>query len=285
MTKKRTSHSDLQGYLSRIGSFPLLSKDEELELACRYREKGDQKARERLILCNLRLVVSVAKAFQGKGLSLPDLIEEGNVGLISAVERFDPRRGVRLSTFATWWIERAIRRALYSSARMVRIPAYMFEAVARAKQVALKLQGELGRPPTVDEIAKGMRLRRETAVLLEHATRARITSLSTPTGHRDADGAETTLGMLLEDRAALSPEQIVLNEMERQTLHRMIESIDEREAKILSLRYGLDDEPAKTLSEIGKIMGLSRERIRQIEARALNRLKAAIETGKAPTAT
>ena len=282
MIRKRTGQSDLQSYLSRIGSFSLLTREEEGKLARRYRKGGDQKARERLILCNLRLVVSIAKTFQGRGLPLPDLIEEGNVGLIGAVERFDPGRGVRFSTFATWWIWRAIRRALYSSARTVRIPAYMFEAIARAKQVALKLQTELGRAPTMEEIARRMRLRKDTAVLLQHAMHARITSLSAPTGHHDANGAETTLGMLLEDRTVLPPDQLVFNEMERETLRRMIESINEREAKILSLRYGLDDEQPKTLNEIGKIMGVSRERVRQIESRALKRLKAALETGEAP---
>jgi len=282
LANKRTTRSDLSSYLARISRFPLLSREQEQDLARRYGQQGDNKAREELILCNLRLVVSVAKRFQKKGLPLIELIEEGNLGLIQAVERFDPDRGTRFSTFATWWIERAIRRALHTSARMVRIPAYMFEIVGRAKQTAVALEAQLGRPPTAEEVARSMRLRKETAALLQHAMRTRITSLSAPRGRRDETGAEMTLATLLEDRTARPPEEIVLGEMEREALHRMIQCIDEREAKILSLRYGLDDQPPKTLQEIGDIVGLSRERVRQLESSALKKLKEALTSGKMP---
>ena len=273
MAKKRSSQSGLQSYLSRIGQLELLDREQEQQLARQYRDEGDLAAREELIVRNLRLVVSIAKRFQKRGLQLVDLIEEGNVGLIRAVERFDPEMGNRFSTFATWWIERSVRRAISSSARTVRIPAYMFELVARAKQAAMALQDELDRPPTMDEIAKRMHLKKDTAVLLKRAMRARTTSLSAPVSGGSDEDSETTLGMVLEDKETLRPDEIVLSEMERQKLHRMIESIDEREARILSLRYGLEHDPPKTLNEIGKELDLSRERVRQLENRALKRLK------------
>ncbi|MDP6439019.1 MAG: RNA polymerase sigma factor RpoD/SigA [Candidatus Brocadiia bacterium] len=281
MAEERPGDGGLRAYLSRIGTYQLLEPHEEHELAERYRSSGDPEARERLILCNLRLVVSIAKRFQGRGLPLMDLIEEGNLGLLRAIERFDPDKGVRVSTLATWWIERAIRRALYSSVRTVRIPAYMFEIIARAKATALELHEELARTPTMPEIAARMKLTKRTATLLQRAMRGRTRSLSEPVAG-GYDGSQTTLDAVLEDEGAARPDEIVLGEMEHQALHRMIQSIDGREAHILALRFGLEDEDPKTLSKIAEIVGLSRERVRQIEHRALQRLKEALESGHVP---
>jgi RNA polymerase primary sigma factor len=281
VAEEKPGDGGLRAYLSKIGTYSLLDRDEEHALAKRYRSGDDPEARERLIVCNLRLVVSIAKRFQGRGLSLMDLIEEGNIGLLQAVERFDPDKGVRVSTLATRWIERVIRRALYSSVRTVRIPAYMFEIIARAKATALELHEELARTATMPEIAARMKLTKRTATLLQRAMRGRTRSLSEPTAG-GYDSSQTTLDAMLEDEGAIPPDVIVLDEIEHQALHRMIKSIDGREAKILALRFGLDDEEPKTLSKIGEIIGLSRERVRQLEHRALQRLKEALESGHVP---
>lgn len=272
----RRSQSGLQSYLSGIGQYHLLSREEEQELARRYRDEDDESARQALIQSNLRLVVSIAKKFRGRGLPLVDLIEEGNIGLIRAVERFDPERGNRFSTFATWWIERCIRRGLSSNSRTVRIPAYMFELVAHAKRSAMKLEDELGRRPTMDEIAKSLDLKPETGKLLRKAMHGRTTSLSTPLSGGNEDGDPTSLGSMLEDRESPHPDEVVLTEIELEKLKELILSIDERDARILTLRYGLNSDVPKTLSEIGDIIGLSRERVRQLEMRALKRLKRAL---------
>ena len=274
MAKRGSTKRGLQHYLETIGEYDLLDADQEKEIARRYRDNDDAEAREELIIRNLRLVVSVAKRFQNRGVSLVDLIEEGNIGLIRAVERFDPEMGNRFSTYATWWIERSVRRAISSTSRTVRIPAYMSEIVARAKRAATRLEAELGRSPTMDEVAEEIELKKETTILLKRAMNSYTTSLSASI---DGDeGGETTFAALLEDPDAPRPDEVVLNEMEKERLYRMIESINEREAKILSLRYGLDHDAPKTLSAIGEIVGLSRERVRQLEARALKKLRKAL---------
>jgi len=282
MSDENTGDSNLADYLNRIGRHPLLDRDREREVARRYRDHGDTEARDLLIVSNLRLVVSIAKRYRRRGLSLMDMIEEGNLGLMRAADHFDPELGYRFSTYATAWIKRAIRRALYSSVRTIRLPAYMFEIVARAKQTSLRLQEELGREPTVEQVARRMQLDRRTALLLKRAMRCRTTSLSASV--RDARGGEAVpLEAVLADERATPPDEIVLDETERSALMRMIESIDGREARILRLRFGLDHQQPKTLNQIGKMVGLSRERVRQIERRALVRLKDALESGGPPS--
>ena len=280
MARRTSRDTGLKDYLERAGAYPLLDREEEQELARRYREHGDPRAREQLVVSNLRLVVSIAKKFQRRGLQLMDLVEEGNLGLLRAVERFDPDRGSRFSTFATWWIQQAIRRALYASVLTVRVPAYMFEIVARAKEVALKLEAETGRRPSMEEVIRRMSLRRSTGVLLKRAMLSRTASLSAPVSSEASveAGMDSSLEAVLQDDSAVPPDEIVIGEIERRALHRMIESIDQREARILSLRFGLEEGQPKTLNEVGSLLGISRERVRQLEHRALKRLKGAMES-------
>lgn len=273
MAAKTSTKSGLQSYLSGIGEYDLLTKEQEQDLAHRYRDEDEEEARQILIQSNLRLVVSIAKKFRRRGLPLIDLIEEGNIGLIEAVERFDPDRGNRFSTYATWWIERCIRRALSNNARTVRIPAYMFELVAHAKRTAMKLEDELDRHPTMEEVAEKMDIKPERAKLLRKAMNGRTTSLSAPVSGGSNEGDFTTLGNMLEDRDSPHPDEAVLDEMELETLHELIDSIDEREARILQLRFGLNSDSPQTLSEVGEAVGLSRERVRQLEIQAIKRLR------------
>ena len=273
MSDASGSDPALASYLRQIGAVPLLDAEEELGLARQARD-GDEEARQQLVKANLRLVVSIAKKFARRGLPLMDLFEEGNIGLLHAVEKFDPERGVRFSTYASWWIARAIRRALITSVRTVNLPGYMLELVARAKHVHLELQEEIGRPPSLEEIASRMNLKPRTAGLLKKAMRSGTTSLQATA--RDAPRG-ITLSDVLEDTDTDRPEDAILNRMERETLVKMLDSIDGREARILSLRFGLEGDKPMSLKEVGKKLGLSRERIRQIEHKALQKLRHTME--------
>jgi RNA polymerase sigma factor (sigma-70 family) len=271
--------SALRRYLKEIGSYPLLSKEEELELARAIRDQGSEAAKERLVVSNLRLVVSVAKEYGWRGLELMDLIEEGNLGLLHAAEKFDPERGVRFSTYATWWIQRAVRRAVLAAQRTIHVPAYMIETIAKAKKSQTRLRDEYGRAPTMHEVASDLDLGANRVRLLRRALSASTTSIYKNVGA--ADEADVSLAALLPASAEPPPDQAVFSRMELEALEHMLLHIDEREAEILSLRFGLGTEGPQTLREVGKRMGLSRERVRQIEKRALARLKDAMTRGGA----
>lgn len=256
----------LAAYLREIQEVPLLTADEEKDLARRVRD-GDTEARERMIRANLRLVVSIAKAYVNRGLSLTDLIEEGNLGLLKAVERFDPGLDYRFSTYGAWWIKQSIRRALVNTARTVRVPSYMIEVISKLKTASVALERELERPPTLDEIAHAMGLEDEGVDLLRRALRASRSG-------RSAVSLESLLGEgeSLPDPRAASPDQELLESNERARLQTLLDSIDPREAEVLKLRFGIDVDAPMTLREIGTRLGVSRERVRQIETRALRKL-------------
>ena len=264
----------LRAYLREVGAHPLLTREQEQEHASRLRRDGDPAARERLILGNLRLVVSIAREYAGRGPDLMDLIAEGNLGLLHAVDKFDPGRGVRFGTYATWWIRRAIRRAVNSSARTIRIPAYMVETVAHAKQTQVALRGRLGREPTMAEVAEQLKLSGTSALFLQRALAAETTSLYE--NLTDAAQPGMSLAAVLAAPDSEQPERVVFDKMEMQALRDLLDAIDQREARILSLRFGLAEDGPRTLREVGRRVGLSRERVRQIEKRALEKLKEAL---------
>jgi len=262
----RASESDLGAYLRDISKIPLLKAEEEKELATRAR-KGDREARERLISSNLRLVVSIAKRYTSRGLSLLDLIEEGNLGLLKAVERFDPGTEFRFSTYATWWIKQAIRRALTNTAKTVRVPAYMVELVAQWKAAADELTAKLGRRPTVDQITRRVQISPERLSLIKRVIKASQTSSQAVSLDMLAAASDS-----IEDPRTRKPEQTVFDEAEKESIRRILSAISSREADVLSLRYGLSDRKPMTLEEIGDKLGLTRERVRQIEREALHKL-------------
>lgn len=253
-------------YLREINRVPLLNAEEEKELATRIRGNNDREAREKMISANLRLVVNIARNYLNRGLTFLDLIEEGNLGLLRAVEGFDPLQGYRFSTYASWWIKQAIRRALINKVKTIRIPAYMVELIAKAKSVEANLKAKLGRKPTLEQIAKEMKLPREKIVMMRRAASTSAQSVS--------QGPETslTLSELLPDEKTPMPDEALFGEHEKETIYRLLDSIDVREAKVLRMRYGLGGGEPKTLKEIGEILGLTRERVRQIENEALKKL-------------
>jgi RNA polymerase primary sigma factor len=258
----------LPGYFARIGKGKLLTHEEEVELS-RQAEAGDQEARRRLIEKNLRLVVSVAKKYRGMGLPFEDLIQEGNIGLIKAVERFDPEMGHRFSTYATWWIRQAISRAISDKGRVVRLPVHAGEKARKVARVRNALSAELGREPTAEEIAEslGWSVQEVNAVIgfLPDAT-----SLDRPAGSED--GAPK-LGELVEDERASEVPDAVIREMENARLREAIEGMADRERRVLVRRYGLDDREPATLTELGAELGLTRERVRQLQRNAERQLR------------
>jgi RNA polymerase primary sigma factor len=259
--------SSINAYLKEISRQPLLSYEQEIELAKQILA-GDEEARKTLITSNLRLVVSVANKYLHYGLPLLDLVEEGNLGLIKAVDKYDHTKGYKFSTYATWWIRQSVSRYLANYGRTIRIPVYMTENVIKYKQATQRLYKEHGRKPTVDEIAAELETTPEEVAEL-HKYSQRITSLESIVGSED--GAE--LGDLIEDTQSIDPVDIVAKVFRDQKLMQMLDELSQREADILRFRYGLADGDPHTLKETGDKFGLTRERIRQIEQKALNKLR------------
>ncbi len=260
--------SGLQLYLKQINEAPLLTAEQEKILARRIIQHNDAEAREKMVRSNLRLVVNLAKHFVGRGLSLPDLIEEGNIGLLKAVEGFDPENGTRFSTYASWWIKQAIKRALINSVQPIHIPAYMVEMMSKMKQAMRELEETLGRLPTIDELSTHLKMSPKKLRIIRKAIRA----VNTPTQSGSADG-ELTINDLVADSNNPPPDEAVLEDDNIRHLMDLLENIDEREATILRLRYGLAGEDPMTLKQIGERIGLTRERVRQIEHEALRKLR------------
>lgn len=260
--------SGLQLYLKQINSSPLLTAEQEQALARRIINDNDPEAREIMVRSNLRLVVNLAKHYVNRGLSLPDLIEEGNIGLLKAVEGFDPENGTRFSTYASWWIKQAIKRALINSVQPIHIPAYMVEMMAKLKQAMRELEETLGRLPSIEELSQHMKMSPKKLRIIRKAIRA----VNTPTQSGSADG-ELTINDLVADTNTPPPDELVLEGDNIQHLMNLLGEIDEREATILRLRYGLGGEDPMTLKQIGQRIGLTRERVRQIEHDALRKLR------------
>ncbi len=264
------SQDSVQMYLREIGRISLLTGDEEKDLARRI-EKGDEEARKKLTQANLRLVVSIAKRYVGRSphLTLLDLIQEGNLGLFKAVEKFDYRRGYKFSTYATWWIRQAITRALADQARTIRIPVHMVETISKYQQVKRRLVQDLGREPLSEEIAAEMNLEVEKVHHLEKIEQDTV-SLEAPVGEDEED---SVLGEFIVDEKTLSPSQVAARRLLKDQLSSIIRELTPREQKILAMRFGLEDGITHTLEEVGREFGVTRERIRQIEAKALERIR------------
>jgi RNA polymerase primary sigma factor len=254
-------------YLKEIGRVPLLSADEEIELAIAM-EAGSEEAKKALVEANLRLVVSIAKRYVGRGMSFLDLIQEGNLGLMRAVDKFDYHRGYKFSTYATWWIRQAITRAIADQARTIRIPVHMVETINKLIRVSRQLVQELGREPSAEEIAEHMDMTPEKVREILKISQDPV-SLETPIGEED----DSHLGDFIEDQEALAPADAAAFELLKEQLEEVLHTLTEREEKVLRLRFGLDDGKPRTLEEVGKKFNVTRERIRQIEAKALRKLR------------
>lgn len=254
-------------YLKEIGRVPLLTAEEEVALALKI-EQGDQEAKQRLAEANLRLVVSIAKRYVGRGMQFLDLIQEGNMGLMKAVEKFDYRKGFKFSTYATWWIRQAITRAIADQARTIRIPVHMVETINKLIRIQRQLLQDLGREPTPEEIGAEMDLPAEKVREILKIAQEPV-SLETPIGEED----DSHLGDFIEDQDATSPAEHAAYELLKEQLEDVLDTLTDREENVLRLRFGIDDGRTRTLEEVGKVFNVTRERIRQIEAKALRKLR------------
>jgi len=265
------SDDSVRLYLREIGKIPLLSSDEEMELARRIIE-GDKKAKDKMAEANMRLVVSIAKRYSGRGLDFLDLIQEGNTGLLRAVEKFDPDKGFKFSTYATWWIRQAITRAIADQARTIRIPVHMIETINKLVRTQRRLTQELNREPTMEELSKEMDMEPEK---IEYINKIRQATSSLDDGiGRDGDEEDSVLGDFIEDEDTISPEESATNQLLKEKVAEVLSSLSDREQKIVRMRFGLDNGgKSHTLEEVGQQFAVTRERIRQIEAKALAKLR------------
>jgi RNA polymerase primary sigma factor len=272
-TRQRSSavQTPLETYLREINETALLTAADERMLAQAIGE-GDTRARDRMVRANLRLVVNIARGYTGKGLSLQDLIEEGNLGLLRAVEGFDPGMGTRFSTYASYWIKQSIKRALINTAKTIRIPAYMVELLSKWRRATARLAEELGRTPTPEEIARVLGLPRKKLPIIKKAIR-----IYNSTPQTDQTDAGWSLGEMIMDERLKSPEDELVDSDNLVHVMQMLETMDTREATVLRMRFGLHDNEPRTLKEIGEALGLTRERVRQIETEALARLAQSLQ--------
>ena len=267
LLKEISMDDPVKMYLKDIGKVPLLSADDEIDLARKMMD-GDEDAKRELSVANLRLVVSIAKRYVGRGMQFLDLIQEGNLGLMKAVEKFDYRKGYKFSTYATWWIRQAITRAIADQARTIRIPVHMVETINKVVRVQRLLLQQYGREPTPEEIAKEMGIPEQRVIEILKISQDPV-SLETPIGEEE----DSHLGDFIEDEQALAPTDIVASNLLKEQLIKVLDTLTPREEKVLRLRYGLDDGKPRTLEEVGKEFNVTRERIRQIEAKALRKLR------------
>jgi len=265
-----STKTTLGWYLDRIKSTPLLTAQEEKQLARRVREHSDPVARETMIHANLRLVVKIAKEYSNPGMTLGDLVAEGNLGLVRAVEEFNPDAGVRFSTYAAWWIKQAIKRAMINAGQPIHIPAYLAKFISKWRQASSRLEGQLGRPPRVEEMALELKISPKKAQIIQQG----LTAVSAPS-QMGAESSQTLCEMVPDNDTHL-PEQGLMDSSDARITEELLKKLPQRERKILELRYGLDgyEGPPRTFKQIGAILGLTRERVRQLEKKALAELKA-----------
>ena len=266
-TERGNAEDPVRMYLKEIGRIPLLSSEEEIELTKRM-EEGDEEAKKKLSEANLRLTVSIAKRYSGRGMQFLDLIQEGNLGLIKAVEKFDYRKGYKFSTYATWWIRQSITRAIADQARTIRIPVHMVETMNRVNRTSRRLLQEYGREPTPEEIAEAMNLPVERVLEISKISQEPV-SLETPIGEEE----DSHLGDFIQDEHIPVPADEAAHTLLREQLEKVMDTLSEREQKVLALRFGLEDGKPHTLEEVGREFQVTRERIRQIEAKALRKLR------------